>query len=207
MCCIFLLIACHPTNSSAQIVGSSGSDNNNNYHSKETTANNGNLPYSTINMFTGSTLFHFDKKNNSERFQFGMQFGLGHLFSETPLFLTGGIGYCIGYSAESFWFNNTSERYTVDYTNIRLPLNFGILIGSLDNLHLTLLGGTTFDYVLSQKMNKEKVDLSNVDRTSWNGQVAASVGFGGDVGIMIQYGFPFVSGVKGMWLFGASYGL
>lgn len=134
-------------------------------------------------------------KNNPSRFV--EQLDYGRMAKQIPLFGTIGIGFSnTDYSSSAL-----GQTYSSSSWSLRVPGYVGYKVGSNDKLHAAIRGGVVMHYLLVSKVNKEKVDLSGIDRTSWNGSVKLTIGYG-FLSIMAEYEFPFQSGVKDAWLFG-----
>lgn len=145
-------------------------------------------------VFAASGGFHIERRNSALAF---LVEG-GHLFDSSPVFLTTGAGLTFGYVRVS--------SISTETTNLNIPINAGYILGNKDKFHATLGGGLMFNYLLSAKIDKEKINLSGSDRISWNANARFTFSYS-DVGLYVQYGIPFESGVSGILMYGFFMGL
>lgn len=117
------------------------------------------------------------------------QIEFGKRFSEAPLALTGGIGWSIGLM-------DKAESHS-----LRIPFGVDYLIGNTQGWNLDIYGGVAWNYLLVMSYNGDRYDLSEYDRTSWNGSFRIAAGHK-DFYLFGQYDFSFQSGGGGAWYIG-----
>lgn len=140
-----------------------------------------------------------DKDADSKASRILLDYEMGAVGKKVPLFGTIGLGWLNSdYQAK---IPGYSRYYHTVGNTFRLSGRVGGIIGNWQGLHVSVRSGVVMNYLVNYKVNDEKQNLSGTDRVSWNGSVKFGVGYS-IVNFMAEYEFPFVSGSKGIWMFG-----
>ena len=120
-----------------------------------------------------------------------LAFQLNYGYLNRHLLGEGGLGLGIGFAGKT-----TS-------TTLRIPVCFGYMFGKHDGFHVIPKGGAAMNILLAAKYNKEKLDLSETNRISFNGSLGVMMGYG-IYNLFTQYEFPFKYFGQGAWVIGVS---
>lgn len=200
----FILFASTLSYANGQFVTTSKKDKKSQTKTSSTKVKSQYESSSTNSEEQGSCVFAIGFGFHPEHNNFGADIGgeLGYLFNSTNLFFTIGGRY-------STWSTTTGPKnmkIDTETESVLIPLNVGWLFGNKEKFHATLSGGVFCDYLISLKINKEKVKVPDSDKISWNGSGRFSLGYN-DVNFYAQYYIPFDSDKTGVLMIGFVAGL
>lgn len=149
---------------------------------------------------TISLFFAGNIQKNTSTFSFALE--KSTMINKSFFFLSYGAELSISSSK----FKTAHYKTESKATFIQIPVLLGGYFGNRDGLHATVRAGVSTNLNIRTKIDGEVQKMSFKDRFGWNGVVRGTIGFK-IVSIMVEYDFPFKSGVDGMLMLGVCCGI